>query len=67
MAEMEDIENTWNARRQGLLSEFDVVQCAIQRRFDDNETSQASKEWLEKLISWRDDLEKLLAPFSDKT
>jgi hypothetical protein len=51
-----------------LIQEIDLVKAAIERRADNDseKTSQASREWLEKLCKWRDDLEELLRKFSDE-
>ena len=68
MVEMKDIRQNWEDRRRTLIQEIDLVKAAIERRVDSDseKTSQASREWLEKLRKWRDDLEELLRKFSDE-
>ncbi len=68
MVEMKDIRQNWEERRRMLIQEIDMVKAAIERRVDSDgeKTSQASREWLEKLCKWRDDLEELLGKYSDQ-
>ena len=66
MVAMKDMRDNWEARRRALIHEIDLVQAAIERSNYSKQTSQASKEWLEKLRKWRDDLEELLRKFSDE-
>ena len=68
MVAMKDVRQNWEDRRRMLNQEIDMVKEAIERRVgcDGERTSQASKEWLEKLCKWRDDLEELLGKYSDQ-
>jgi hypothetical protein len=68
MVAMKDIRQNWADRQARLIQEIDLVKAAIERRADNDseKTSQASREWLEKLCKWRDDLEELLRKFSDE-